>query len=124
MKKQILDVVFYQLKLAFERRNFEIMIPEQDHGCSFFAYNKKREKIPIFIVTDFSIGEMVKIRIYNPHGLNANKKREILQKQGDFFSLNADNELEKTIPVDLGAYPNIDDIANNFTRAYSFIVSE
>lgn len=122
MENLSLDDVFNQLKLAFERRKFEILNPLQDHVPSFFAFNKRYKEKLIFIVVDLELKERIVVRIYNARSANTKKIDDALQKSENFFSINSDKDLEKIISADLKAYPDIDDIANKFTRAYSFIV--
>lgn len=123
MNQLALGNVFEQLKAAFGRRQFEILIPVQSRNFKFFARSKKHKSIPISINVELGIDEGIRIRICNDYSLRLEKVETALHGHEEFFSVNSDGDIEKNIPADMGAYPDIDQIADKFTRAYCLIVS-
>lgn len=115
--------IFEQLRKAFERRKFKVLDLGQDPYYAFSAFNRKHKNIPIFILVEFDAEDRIKIKIHNSDALQIEKTEEMLQKFRGFFSVNSNKELERIIELNQKECACIEDIANNFTQAYGFIVS-
>lgn len=120
MKSINLEDVFEQLMLAFQRRQFKM---SNTHALSFSVYSEKHRNVPVSIIVETDIEEGIRIRIYNSYSIHPEKVKAMLQRHGDLFKENADDDIEKIIPADSGGYPDIEDIANRVTQAYFFVVS-